>query len=154
MLKYGVLSKTTRSFMLLNTLIKKNKLVSVLQIHLIKHYICDNTYFKSFSEAAELMKDICIAVKFLHDMNIAHRDLKPENLLYSHKGKLFAPLSRLSRKHDFLIDYIFISLNRISYLVYLKNIFIYLIVSNKLVQNELKNSINCPIEPIIMPVKS
>ena len=41
-----------------------------------------------FPEAAELMKDICIAVKFLHDMNIAHRDLKPENLLYSHKGKL------------------------------------------------------------------
>ena len=33
------------------------------------------------------MKDICIAVKFLHDMNIAHRDLKPENLLYSRKGK-------------------------------------------------------------------
>ena len=98
--------------MLLNTLIqKKIKLVSVL--HLIKHYICNNTYFKSFSEAAELMKDICIAVKFLHDMNIAHRDLKPENLLYSHKGKLFAPLSRLSRKHDFIIDYIFISLNRI-----------------------------------------
>jgi len=39
-------------------------------------------------EAAELMKDICIAVKFLHDMNIAHRDLKPENLLYSHKGTI------------------------------------------------------------------
>jgi len=39
-------------------------------------------------EAAELIKDICIAVKFLHDMNIAHRDLKPENLLYSHKGTL------------------------------------------------------------------
>merc|ERR1712018_676043 len=36
-------------------------------------------------EAAELMKDICIAVKFLHDMNVAHRDLKPENLLYSSK---------------------------------------------------------------------
>ena len=33
------------------------------------------------------MKDICIAVKFLHDMNVAHRDLKPENLLYSRKGK-------------------------------------------------------------------
>ena len=32
------------------------------------------------------MKDICLAVKFLHDMNIAHRDLKPENLLYSTKG--------------------------------------------------------------------
>jgi len=34
-------------------------------------------------EAAEIMKDICIAVKFLHDMNMAHRDLKPENLLYT-----------------------------------------------------------------------
>ena len=33
------------------------------------------------------MKDICIAVKFLHDMNVAHRDLKPENLLYTRKGK-------------------------------------------------------------------
>merc|ERR1711976_846984 len=39
-------------------------------------------------EAAELMKDICIAVKFLHDMNVAHRDLKPENLLYSRKDDL------------------------------------------------------------------
>merc|ERR1712200_244183 len=36
-------------------------------------------------EAAEIVKDICIAVKFLHDMNVAHRDLKPENLLYSSK---------------------------------------------------------------------
>jgi len=34
-------------------------------------------------EAAELMKDICVAVKFLHDMGVAHRDLKPENLLFS-----------------------------------------------------------------------
>ena len=32
------------------------------------------------------MKDICLAVKFLHDCNVAHRDLKPENLLYSAKG--------------------------------------------------------------------
>ena len=40
-----------------------------------------------FTEAAEIVKDICIAVKFLHDMNIAHRDLKPENLLYTRKGK-------------------------------------------------------------------
>jgi len=36
-------------------------------------------------EAAELMKDICIAVKYIHDMGMAHRDLKPENLLYSNK---------------------------------------------------------------------
>jgi len=43
---------------------------------------------KSFTEreAAEIVKDICLAVKFLHDMNVAHRDLKPENLLYTKKG--------------------------------------------------------------------
>ncbi|XP_057320057.1 MAP kinase-activated protein kinase 2 [Microplitis mediator] len=34
-------------------------------------------------EAAQIMYGICLAVKHLHDMNIAHRDLKPENLLYS-----------------------------------------------------------------------
>ena len=45
-------------------------------------------FFFSSTEAAELMKDICLAVKFLHDMNIAHRDLKPENLLYSTKGNV------------------------------------------------------------------
>ena len=45
-------------------------------------------YFPSvFPEAAELMKDICIAVKYIHDMGMAHRDLKPENLLYTSKGK-------------------------------------------------------------------
>jgi len=45
---------------------------------------------KSFNEreAAEIVKDICLAVKFLHDMNVAHRDLKPENLLYTSKDKL------------------------------------------------------------------
>merc|ERR1739848_792668 len=43
---------------------------------------------KSFNEreAAEIVKDICLAVKFLHDMNVAHRDLKPENLLYTTQG--------------------------------------------------------------------
>ncbi|CAL1290752.1 unnamed protein product [Larinioides sclopetarius] len=34
-------------------------------------------------EAAEIMREICLAVQHLHRMNIAHRDLKPENLLYS-----------------------------------------------------------------------
>ncbi len=43
------------------------------------------------AEAAELMRDICIAVKFLHDMNMAHRDLKPENLLYTRKGQFYVP---------------------------------------------------------------
>jgi len=38
-------------------------------------------------EAAELMKDICIAVKYIHDMGMAHRDLKPENLLYTSKDE-------------------------------------------------------------------
>ncbi|XP_050497546.1 MAP kinase-activated protein kinase 2 [Diabrotica virgifera virgifera] len=39
-------------------------------------------------EAAQIMHDICIAVKYLHDRDIAHRDLKPENLLYSKPGPL------------------------------------------------------------------
>ncbi|XP_043280036.1 MAP kinase-activated protein kinase 2 isoform X1 [Venturia canescens] len=34
-------------------------------------------------EAAQIMYEICVAVKHLHDTDIAHRDLKPENLLYS-----------------------------------------------------------------------
>lgn len=34
-------------------------------------------------EAAQIMHEICIALKYLHDNNIAHRDLKPENLLYT-----------------------------------------------------------------------
>lgn len=36
-----------------------------------------------FAEAAQIMHEICVAVKYLHDLNIAHRDLKPENLLYT-----------------------------------------------------------------------
>lgn len=39
-------------------------------------------------EAAQVMHEICIAVKYLHDNNIAHRDLKPENLLYTKAGPL------------------------------------------------------------------
>lgn len=38
------------------------------------------------------MTEICAAVKYLHDLNIAHRDLKPENLLYSKSGNNFKPL--------------------------------------------------------------
>lgn len=39
-------------------------------------------------EAAQIMHEICIAVKYLHDNNIAHRDLKPENLLYTKEGPI------------------------------------------------------------------
>ena len=49
------------------------------------------------TEAAEIVKDICIAVKFLHDMNLAHRDLKPENLLYTRRGKNIINDNRLCR---------------------------------------------------------
>lgn len=46
-----------------------------------------NWSLSRFSEAAQIMYEICIAVKHLHNMNIAHRDLKPENLLYSKPGE-------------------------------------------------------------------
>lgn len=39
--------------------------------------------FFCFTEAAQIMHEICVAVKYLHDQHIAHRDLKPENLLYT-----------------------------------------------------------------------
>lgn len=44
-------------------------------------------FYSYYSEAAEVMRDICLAVRHLHCMGIAHRDLKPENLLYSSPGK-------------------------------------------------------------------
>ncbi|KAF6216516.1 hypothetical protein GE061_000859 [Apolygus lucorum] len=34
-------------------------------------------------EAAQIMQEICSAVRYLHSLDIAHRDLKPENLLYT-----------------------------------------------------------------------
>lgn len=45
-----------------------------------------NYGFICFIEAAHIMTEICAAVKYLHDLNIAHRDLKPENLLYTKPG--------------------------------------------------------------------
>lgn len=43
--------------------------------------------FQWNTEAAGIIREICIAIKHIHDMNITHRDLKPENLLYTRKGK-------------------------------------------------------------------
>eukprot|EP00944_MAST-04C_sp_MAST-4C-sp1_P002188 g2188.t1 len=37
------------------------------------------------SEAADVVRQIAQALKYLHDHNIAHRDLKPENLIYKEK---------------------------------------------------------------------
>jgi serine/threonine protein kinase len=36
-------------------------------------------------EAAGIIREIAIAIKHIHNMNITHRDLKPENLLYTRK---------------------------------------------------------------------
>lgn len=44
---------------------------------------CDSPQRPLSAEAAQIMHEICVAVKYLHDSNIAHRDLKPENLLYT-----------------------------------------------------------------------
>ena len=56
---------------------------------------------KSFTEkeAADIVKDICLAVKFLHDINLAHRDLKPENLLYTSKGTI-----KIKQNQCFILD--------------------------------------------------
>ena len=47
-------------------------------------------------EAAVIMKDICKALKFLHDNNVAHRDLKPENLLISRKNNGYGEIVKLT----------------------------------------------------------
>ena len=37
-------------------------------------------------EAARVIKDVAVALKFLHQLNIAHRDVKPDNILFSNEG--------------------------------------------------------------------
>ena len=69
----------------------------------LTHTIVLNAIFFVYAEAAEIVKDICIAVKFLHDMNIAHRDLKPENLLYTRKGNDSVQLSLNKRTRPFFV---------------------------------------------------
>eukprot|EP00944_MAST-04C_sp_MAST-4C-sp1_P012946 g12946.t1 len=38
------------------------------------------------SEAADVVRQVAQALKYLHDHNIVHRDLKPENLIYKEKA--------------------------------------------------------------------
>jgi calcium/calmodulin-dependent protein kinase I len=40
----------------------------------------------TYSDAAEIVRTITSAVKYLHDEGIVHRDLKPENLLFRSKA--------------------------------------------------------------------
>ena len=42
----------------------------------------------SEKEAADIIKKICTALKYLHDQGISHRDLKPENVLLVHKDDI------------------------------------------------------------------
>ena len=41
------------------------------------------------SEAADVVRQVAQALKYLHDHNIVHRDLKPENLIYKEKAEMF-----------------------------------------------------------------
>ncbi len=52
-------------------------------------------------EAASIIRQICIAIKHIHDMNITHRDLKPENLLYTRKGNFANCKSDLQKSCTF-----------------------------------------------------
>lgn len=49
----------------------------------LKDFYCHS--FLVHSDAAELVRIIFQAVKYIHDCGIVHRDLKPENLLFRSK---------------------------------------------------------------------
>jgi len=51
------------------------------------HHI-ENKKFFTEREASLVVKDIAVALKFLHDNGISHRDLKPDNILCVNKEKI------------------------------------------------------------------
>ena len=53
-------------------------------------YVSDSQSFSEF-EAARCIKQVCKAIKHMHDRGFIHRDLKPENLIYKSKA-VDAPL--------------------------------------------------------------
>lgn len=39
-------------------------------------------------QAAKLIKELFLIIKYCHDMGVVHRDIKPENVLITHSGRL------------------------------------------------------------------
>lgn len=46
-------------------------------------YLGDKHYLEE-KEAVVFLRQICLAVKYLHNKGIAHRDIKPENIIISY----------------------------------------------------------------------
>ncbi|KAK7301144.1 hypothetical protein RJT34_12005 [Clitoria ternatea] len=42
----------------------------------------------SEQEAASILKEVMLVVKYCHDMGVVHRDIKPENILFTGSGKI------------------------------------------------------------------
>lgn len=51
------------------------------------HYIIEKKYL-SEEQSAYIMKQLFLALEYLHSKQISHRDIKPENFMLSKKGDL------------------------------------------------------------------
>lgn len=38
---------------------------------------------RTLEEVSKLIRQVCLAIKDLHDIDVIHRDIKPENILLS-----------------------------------------------------------------------
>lgn len=52
--------------------------------------ICEPGYQMTEEQVKKYMKDICEAVRHMHDRNVIHLDLKPENLMLQSKNPLYS----------------------------------------------------------------